>query len=419
MIRFNNVYEILTSNGFSDFDGIRCSSSSNGVVLKFNDGTEFKCTEDHLLKQGDSFIEAINSLGCDISGKIVIAVDGNSEEDYYYDILETDTHDYISSGLVSHNCTFEGSMATLVHSDHIVAMKDKFEIEPLNTLDEKKLKIFAWPIDKAILKQRNYEYLITVDPAMGTQQDYSVANVWLVRSNTDVEQVACYRSNDVPPHEFVNKILALCKMYHEPYLIIETMETAGGIMIGLLTNEKHYYNIINMQKEGVGFRMHHDIKIKACTLLQVYCEKQVLILRDSTLYGEIEMFGKRGNTFKAIGENNDDCVMSTLAMLNYVNSDYFYGNVDDVSIHKKPTILKTGDMDESDPDISAALSRMRAEDDNKNTMYVAGAIISPGFSGTTHSDAAHWRETNIPNQKNNQMFNPHANGNSFWHYNGY
>jgi hypothetical protein len=44
---------------------------------------------------------------------------------------------------------------------------------------------------------------------------------------------------------------------------------------------------------------------------------------------------------------------------------------------------------------------------------------SPGFSGTTHSDAAHWRETNIPNQKNNQMFNPHANGNSFWHYNGY
>jgi hypothetical protein len=202
--------------------------------------------------------------------------------------------------------------------------------------------------------------------------------------------------------------------------VISQRQGAGGIMIGLLTNEKHYYNIINMQKEGVGFRMHHDIKIKACTLLQVYCEKQVLILRDSTLYGEIEMFGKRGNTFKAIGENNDDCVMSTLAMLNYVNSNYFYGNVDDVSIHKKPTILKTGDLDESDPDISAALSRMRTEDANKNNMrYVAGAIISPGFSGTTHSDAAHWRETNIPNQKNNQMFNPHANGNSFWHYNGY
>lgn len=320
-----------------------------------------------------------------------------------------------------YDCEFEGSLATLVHSDYLQHMKDIYMANPVNVLDEKKLRIFSWPIPKRVLEENNYEYLITVDPAMGTKQDYTVAIVWLIKSNTDIEQVAVYQSNDVPPHAFVSKILALCKMYHEPYVIVETMETAGGIIIGSLINQNDYYNVINMQKEGVGFRMTHEVKIKACTLLQVYCEKSILKLRDELTYGEVEMFGKRGNTYKAIGDNHDDLVMATLGMLNYVNSPYFYGNMDEISIYRKRSKLTTNGAETSDdPQIKEALSRMMEEDEVKGGgAYASGAFIIQGNSKTTFEDATRWKEeSSMPNQRGNPMFNPHANGNAMWHYNG-
>ncbi len=316
-----------------------------------------------------------------------------------------------------YDCEFEGSLATLVHADYIKAMKELFMRDPTNILDEKKLRIYSWPIHKKEIEANNYEYLITVDPAMGTGQDFTVANVWLIKSNTDIEQVAIYQSNDVPPDKFVSKILALCKMYQNPYVIIETMEPAGGIIISRLVHDNDYYNVINMQKEGIGFRMDHIVKIKACTLLQVYCEKQVLKLRDEITYGEIEMFGKKNNTYKAIGDNHDDCVMSTLAMLNYVNSNYFYGNMDEVSIHRKPSTVKADELDDSeDPLIQEALARMRADDEAKGgSGYANTAIILQSSSKVVFDDASKWKEDNVPNRANNPMFNPNANGNSFWY----
>lgn len=316
-----------------------------------------------------------------------------------------------------YDCEFEGSLATLVHADFVKALKDKYMQDPLNVLDDKKLRIFSWPISKKDVDENNYEYLITVDPAMGTNQDYTVAQVWLVRSNTDVEQVAIYQSNDIPPPNFVAKILALCKMYHNPFVIIETMEPAGGIILGLLMHNSNYYNVINMQKDGIGFRMSHERKIKACTLLQVYCEKQAIKIRDENTYSEIEMFGKKHNTYQAIGDNHDDCVMSTLSMLYYINSPYFYGNIDSVSIHKKPTTVKIDGLEETDDIlIKEALGRMLEEDDTKGEgEYTGGALIFAPSSKVSFEDATRWRSESLPNPASNPMFNPNAGGNVFWH----
>ncbi len=316
-----------------------------------------------------------------------------------------------------YDCEFEGSLATLVHADFVKALKDKYMQDPLNVLDDKKLRIFSWPISKKTVEENNYEYLITVDPAMGTNQDYTVAQVWLVRSNTDVEQVAIYQSNDIPPPNFVAKILALCKMYHNPFVIIETMEPAGGIILGLLMHNSNYYNVINMQKDGIGFRMSHERKIKACTLLQVYCEKQAIKIRDENTYSEIEMFGKKHNTYQAIGDNHDDCVMSTLSMLYYINSPYFYGNIDSVSIHKKPTTVKIDGLEETDDIlIKEALGRMLEEDDTKGEgEYTGGALIFAPSSKVSFEDATRWRSESLPNPASNPMFNPNAGGNVFWH----
>jgi hypothetical protein len=414
----NTNYEILTSEGFSDFDGVRKKLSKNGIVLKLSNGGEFKCTREHLILVGGEYVEAEKLLGVEVNGLLVVDLELVDDEIYYYDVLETNNHNYITSEFTSHNCEFEGSLATLVHASFVKGLKDKYMQEPLNVLDDKKLRIFSWPISKKTVEENNYEYLITVDPAMGTNQDYTVAQVWLVRSNTDVEQVAIYQSNDIPPPNFVSKILALCKMYHNPFVIIETMEPAGGIILGLLMHNSNYYNVINMQKDGIGFRMSHERKIKSCTLLQVYCEKQAIKIRDENTYAEIEMFGKKHNTYQAIGDNHDDCVMSVLSMLYYINSPYFYGNIDAVSIHKKPSTVKIDGMEETDDVlIKEALARMLEEDDVKGdgSEYTGGAFIIASSSKVSFEDAARWRNERMPDQASNPMFNPNAGGNIFWH----
>lgn len=320
-----------------------------------------------------------------------------------------------------YNCIFEGSVATLVDAIYIKEIERQYGQYPVQMLEDRKLRIFSWPVREASLKEYNWEYLITVDPAMGTKQDFTVAQVWLIKSNTDIEQVAIYQSNDVEPINFVGKILALCKMYHSPNVIVETMEPAGGVIIGSLMNENNYYNVINMQKEGFGVRLHHEAKIRACTLMQVYCEKLLLKIRDAATLKELSMFGKKGNTYKAIStDTHDDLIMSTLLMLHYVNSNYFYGNIDEESIYRKKSTILSTNVDKSDPLIKEALDRMMVADIDSGNTYGNIPMILTGVN-RKFEDATRWKEpSSMANQKNNPMLNPHANGNAYWHMkNGY
>lgn len=310
-------------------------------------------------------------------------------------------------------CEFLGSSATLIDGAYIKELQRLYEQDPIDTLDNKRLLVFHKPIDKKTMKENNYEYLITVDPAMGTKQDYSAMHVWLLRSNIDIVHCATYHSNNVPPMDFTAKILFLAKLYHDALVLVETNEPAGGIIVNSLSRDHEYYNLINMQKEGVGFRMHHEAKIKACTYLQVYCEKLLLKMHDSRFYQELSTYGKKGSTYKAIGDGHDDLISATIMMLFYINSKFFYGNISEKSIYKhKSYIQSNGANTTMDELISKALDELIAEDySNEDT----GPIIING-TRQKYEDAVHWKQQPIPSQKNNPMFNPHANGNSFRYY---
>lgn len=312
-----------------------------------------------------------------------------------------------------YECEFIGSSATLIDGAYIKELQRLYEQDPIDTLDNKRLLIFHKPIDKKTMKENNYEYLITVDPAMGTKQDYSAMHVWLLRSNIDIVHCATYHSNNVPPMEYTGKILFLAKLYHDALVLVETNEPAGGIIVNSLSRDHEYYNLINMQKEGVGFRMHHEAKIKACTYLQVYCEKLLLKMHDSRFYQELSTYGKKGSTYKAIGDGHDDLISATIMMLFYINSKFFYGNISEKSIYKhKSYIQSNGANTTMDELISKALDELIAEDYSNED---SGPLIING-TRQKYEDAVHWKQQPIPSQKNNPMFNPHANGNSFRYY---
>lgn len=360
--KINTEYEILTPTGFEDFDGVAKYPEQIGVTLHFNNGKTFNCAKKHkLILTNNEEIEAQNSLGKSLSLDIwVVNIVENTEPEEYYDILEVRGHLFFSSDIVSHNCEFLGSVATLVDAKF---MKDIPNQDPIRLLDKNRLRIYELPIPHNELKEKNYEYLVTVDPAMGTKQDYTVAQVWKIESNTCIKQVAVYESNDVTPKAFIEKAYSLAKIYYDAGLIVETMEQAGGVIVSGLHYDKNYPNLIHMNEKGLGFNFSHDRKIEACVFLQVYMEKGLLNIVDARTIMEISTFGKKGNTYKALGDAHDDLVMATLSMLYYVNSPYFYGNIDEEPIYKKRSIASEfeGFEDNGDPTIKELFDRLHQE----------------------------------------------------------
>ena len=359
-LKFNTEYEILTPSGFLDFDGVAQYHKQLGITLYLSNGNTFNCAKKHKIISEGLEILAENSLGKKVGNDLfVINIIENEEECEYYDILEVKTNLYISGDIISHNCEFQGSVATLVDTKF---MKDLPQTEPIKLADNNKLRIYEYPMEESEYKEKNFEYLVTVDPAMGTKQDYTVAQVWLIESNTKIKQVAVYESNDVGPKKFIEKAYSLAKIYYDAGMIVETMEQAGGVIVSGLHYEKNYPNLIHMNEKGLGFNLSHDRKMEACVFLQVYMEKGLLNIVDQRTIMEMSTFGKRGNSYKALGDAHDDLVMATLSMLYYVNSPYYYGNMDEEPIYKKKSIANEFDMDEfEDESMKEMMARLVEE----------------------------------------------------------
>ena len=339
------------------------------------------------------------------------------------------------------NCKFEGSVPTLIELDTINKMIEMWAEEPKCLLDGDRLKIYRGPVSEAELKENGWQYLITMDPAMGTKQDFTACHVWLIKDNLDVEEVAVYHSNDIDPMTMVDKILCVCKMYYNPNVLIETMEPAGGAIVNTLLNVKNYYNLISMQREGFGFRMHHELKIKSCTLLQAYCNKYLLKIHDKKTYKELAVFGKKGNSYKAVTTSaHDDLVMSTISMLYFINSDYYFGNINSsMSIcDGGESILNNNDISKLDPEIREAIDRANGQ--NNSSEFSAIKMVSYSQSNSRvnedfisdqygskymhgFDDAVNMRQMkdNYMNRSNPKFagdINPYRDGNAMWYTRG-
>jgi hypothetical protein len=103
----NNKYEILTKDGFKNFDGLKQSKHFEYVKINFLDGTDFICSKDHRLFKNNDYINVLKLRELDIiSDKIIskITIIKGKEEIFYDPVNVGDNSSYISSGLDSHNC---------------------------------------------------------------------------------------------------------------------------------------------------------------------------------------------------------------------------------------------------------------------------------------------------------------------------
>lgn len=100
--------EVLTSEGFKSFSGIKRSSKDKYFCIQFNDGTKLKCSYEHKIRMNTNFVYAhdlkINDV---IDDKIIKSIDLIDDTIDVYDLLNVEsTHHYITNGITSHNCAF-------------------------------------------------------------------------------------------------------------------------------------------------------------------------------------------------------------------------------------------------------------------------------------------------------------------------
>lgn len=102
-------YEVLTDDGFKDFNGIKCTF---GLIwrTKFDDGSYLDSSDGHLIKmENGKFKKAKNIRKGDItsSGLVVTSANEFVEQDELFDLTNVaEGHHYKTNNVESHNCAF-------------------------------------------------------------------------------------------------------------------------------------------------------------------------------------------------------------------------------------------------------------------------------------------------------------------------
>lgn len=314
--------EILTSNGFKPFAGVRRSISKKLVRIRFED-SELICTLDHQLQTPRGFVAAKTLKPCDRvnPNSRVVSISQFKGDEYVYDPVEVaGGHHYISNKVVSHNCEFFGSSDTLISGSKLQQLTF---VDPIQT--DHTFNVYAEP-------EAEKNYVATIDVAEGIGKDYSVINVFDI-STQPYRQVAIYRNNIIPPIMLVDVAHKILRLYNEAYCIIESNSVGKIVADGLyydleydnmLTSRaKDGENIVSSSSEAVGLRQTKKTKLIGCSALKTMIESDTLLVSDFMTVQELSTFIKKLNTYQAEEGKTDDIAMTLVMFCWFTNQPYF------------------------------------------------------------------------------------------------
>ncbi len=225
---------------------------------------------------------------------------------------------------------FHGSTFTLVDIQRLMAKKTailekKLEPEDLMIKDYR-VKIWERPI-------QHHCYVVGVDVADGTGNDYSVITVFDITEPTKgIKQVASFDNNKISPTNLSFVIAKVGTIYNVAPLMIES-NNMGNTVTSFLHTLYEYPFIASIGQRDFGIHSTNKLKIKACQLFRDIIDHPLMnvILHELNLFNQLEYFEKHttANTFtyRAQPGNNDDHVLANvwaLFLLERANLEYFY-----------------------------------------------------------------------------------------------
>ena len=212
---------------------------------------------------------------------------------------------------VEFECEFLGSVDTLISPSKLRTMP---YTDPIK--QNKGLAIY----EKA---EPEHNYIITVDVARGTSNDYS-AFVVVDSTTVPYKVVARYRNNEIKPIIFPNVIIDVAKNYNNAYILCEVNDI-GGQVADIIQFDLEYENLLMAAMRGragqqlgqgfsgkktqLGVKMSTAVKQVGCSNLKALIEEDKLLIPDYDTIAELTTFIVKGQSFAAEDGCNDDLAM--------------------------------------------------------------------------------------------------------------
>ena len=307
----SNRFKVLTSEGFSDFEGIRKIKVDKTLKITLEDNNQIEVSENHIfiiqsknikantLKIGD-YLEVKNNIL-----KRILNIEVKNEEKDVFDIIETKNHSYFANNILNHNCSFLGSSLTLPSAETLDKLSNSTK-EP-EYLRDSRLKIYKEP-------QKDHIYFLAVDPAKSGEDAFAIQIVDL--TSKPFEQVATAQLFKCNFQKMPVFIVEWGEIYNNAFIIVENNEGAGTYISSVLKLSYDYPNLFYEKKKGKiadlepGFRTTQKTRPQILDILKSFLDNEILILHDAETVSELSTFILKNDKYQADDGCHDDLVMS-------------------------------------------------------------------------------------------------------------
>jgi len=261
----NNKFLIKSEDGYVNFTGVETMGIKECYIVVFSNKTTIEVTAGHRLFTLDGRpIEVCElSIGMEVLGlhpNMVVTNIKHTGRFQTYDIIHSDDSKYYSNGVLNHNCKFLSSDALLINTVFLAHLTA--EIAKQQPVGKKKDVIFFEEI------VRGNTYVVGVDPATGSGEDYSVITVF---SFPAMVQVAEWRQNTMSTNELYGVLKGLLtyleRMETHVYFSVENNGVGEGVIALYEADESALVNSEFVSEEGRkrrGMTTTSRTKMKAC-----------------------------------------------------------------------------------------------------------------------------------------------------------
>lgn len=333
-MKYNDRYLIKTPSGFVSFGGIVEKESNKTVLVKFTDSV-LRCSLNHLVKTKEGFRRACSlSVGDFVfpNARVVsVTLKGYSK---LYDVVnvENSENSYYTNKIISHNCQFAGSSATLIDGEILVKLP--FE-QPIKTTEDETIRYWEAP-------QKNHTYVMTVDVSRGRDLDYSAFIVFDV-TQVPYKVVCTLKNNEISVMRFPIVIGQIAKAYNKASVLIENNDLGESVCNDLWFNQEYSEVLwtkngkISASKEAtIGLKTTKQVKTRGCGAIKEIIEKGELVINDFRIIEELGVYvqNNRG-TYEAQDTHVNDDLCSCLFLFGYFSLLDYFKDLTNTNVSKK------------------------------------------------------------------------------------
>lgn len=229
-----------------------------------------------------------------------------------------------------YDCDFSMSGQNFIDQRIIKQLRSRYQIEPIDKLDNDRLWIFKYP-------QADKDYILTADVGRGDGGDYSVFHLIDIKQN---QQVAEYKGH-IKTKQFGELIVRIATMYNKAFVIIENA-TVGHATVETVLNLKYkniYYHKkdykyfdqqlqpkhakkVDKQKDIAGFTTSSKTRPLILEKLDMVMQQMQFIIHSKRTYNQFDTFVWINGKAQAMAGYNDDLIMSLAIGIWVRNTSY-------------------------------------------------------------------------------------------------